>query len=85
VAIISREHIQEPKIEAGEAGIILKSDGTFRVFNTFSDPAHLTPSQLEIGRKLVALAAVLQDPEILGLLISNASAFGETISLKMDS
>jgi hypothetical protein len=33
----------------------------------------------------VALAAVLQDPEILGLLISNASAFGETISLKMDS
>jgi hypothetical protein len=85
VAILSRENIQAPTIEPGDAGIILKADGTFRVFNTIADPTNLTPAQLELGRKLLALAAVLKDPEILNLLIQNAGAFGDALSLKMDS
>jgi hypothetical protein len=85
VAIITRENIQPPTIEPGDAGIILKTDGTFRVFNTIADPANLTPAQLELGRKVLALAAVLKDPVILDLLIQNTGAFGDAVSLKMDS
>ncbi|MCA1427329.1 MULTISPECIES: hypothetical protein [unclassified Bradyrhizobium] len=84
-AIITRENIQPPKIEEGDAGIILKADGTFRVFNTIADPTKLIPAQIEQGKKLLALAAVLKDPEILKLITSNIGAFGDVLSLKMDS
>jgi hypothetical protein len=84
-AIITRENVQPPKVEEGDAGIILKADGTFRVFNTIADPANATPIQIEMGRKLLALAAVLKDPEILTLITANIGAFGEILSMKMDS
>lgn len=85
MAVITRENIQHPSIAVGDAGVILKADGTFRVFNTIADPTNLTPAQLEIGRKLLALAAVLTDPVILDLMIQNAGEFGDAIALKMDS
>ncbi|MCK1534204.1 MULTISPECIES: hypothetical protein [unclassified Bradyrhizobium] len=84
-AIITRENVQPPVVEEGDAGIIIKADGTFRVFNTIADPANATPEQIELGRKLLALAAVLKDPEILGMLMNNAGVFGDVLSLKMDS
>jgi hypothetical protein len=85
VAIITRENVQAPQITEGDAGIILKKDGTFRVFNTIADPSNPTPAQRDQGRRLIALAAVLKDPVILDLLIQNASAFGDVLSVKMDS
>jgi hypothetical protein len=85
VPIIERENVQKPTIAEGDAGIILKADGTFRIFNTIADPTNLTPAQRELGQKLLALATALQDPVILDLLYQAAAASGDAISLKMDS
>lgn len=84
MAIIERENVQTPTVEEGDAGIILKADGTFRVFNTFKDPTNLTPAQREVGKKLIALAAALHDQTILDLLYNGAGAMGG-VKLKMDS
>lgn len=85
MAIIERENVQRPTVEEGDAGIILKADGSFRIFNTIADPTRLTPAQRETGKKLIALATALQDPVILDILMQAASTSGEVISLKMDS
>ncbi|MCK1543368.1 hypothetical protein IVB12_15740 [Bradyrhizobium sp. 179] len=85
MAIIERENVQAPTVAEGDAGIILKADGTFRVFNTIADPANLTPAQRELGKKLIALATALQDPTILELLYQAAGLFDDVVKIKMDS
>lgn len=57
-------------IEEGDAGVILKNDGSFQVFNTYKnpDPAKMTPRQLEQMETILALVAALKVPEIMNVL-----------------
>lgn len=74
-ALIEMPVGQLPKIEAGDAGIILKADGSFQVFNTETsiDPDNLSEQQLELGRKIMGLSAALQVPEIMEILVRLAN------------
>ena len=58
-------------IDEGDAGIVFKPDGTFRLFNTHTDMAEgkpLTAVQLEQGRKLQAFSLALQVPAVMDFL-----------------
>lgn len=68
------ENIVCEPIGDGDAGIILKSDGSFRAFSTgFIDPNNLTEGQVDQATKLRALAVALNTPEILAVLIQMAN------------
>lgn len=70
-ALLTRENLVSAPIAEGDAGIILKTDGSFRVFSCAKlDPENLTPAQREQGEKLVALAVALSQPTIMDLLLT---------------
>jgi hypothetical protein len=54
-------------VEHGDAGVILKPDGSFKVFSTGVD-GPLTPAQEAQGRKLIALTIALRYPEVMAVL-----------------
>lgn len=61
-------------IEDGDAGIVLKPDGSFKLFSTGKiDFANMTEAQLAQGEKLVALAIALTVPDIMTMLNQMAS------------
>ncbi len=61
-------------IEEGDAGIVLKPDGTFKVFSTGKiDANNMTEAQLDQGEKLVALSLALTIPQILNMLKTMAA------------
>jgi hypothetical protein len=73
-------------IETGDAGIVIKADGSVKIFNTHKhlDHNNMTHEQLAQGEKLLALAVALSTPEIMNLLIemSNDPRFvGNDINL----
>jgi hypothetical protein len=58
--MLKLENIVSAPIEEGDAGIILKPDGSFKVFSTGAiDPKHLTNGQVDQGTKLIALSVAL--------------------------
>lgn len=64
------QEVSATPITEGDAGIILKTDGTFQIFNTHRMiGSELTATQLAQGEKLLALACALQHPEIMDTLI----------------
>ncbi len=82
--LIDQTNIAMPKFEDGDAGIILKADGTFRVWNTIKDPTHPTEAQLNQGRILLAFSAALQLPQIMDVLLTVANdpaVFNETVDI----
>jgi hypothetical protein len=72
-ALIDQTNLQFPRFEDGDAGIILKADGSFRVWNTIKDPGNPTPYQLEQSRILLAFMAALKLPQIMDVLFQVAS------------
>jgi hypothetical protein len=75
-----------PHIEPGDAGIILKGDGTFQLWNTFKDiaPENLTPHQIEVGKILMGFAAALKLPQIMQVLhtvANDKNIFSETVDV----
>lgn len=62
--LINRENIGPPTVVEGDAGIVLKPDGSFRIFNTIDFSKPLSPESRELGCKLLVLAAVLNDPDL---------------------
>ena len=75
-ALLKSENVNYKfEVEEGDAGIILKKDGTFRVFNTHAnlDPKALTPRQIEQGKQILGLSAALQLPELMEILVNAAS------------
>lgn len=55
--------------EAGDAGLIIKPDGTFAIINSFdADPAKMTPEQAETIKKLRALCVPLRLPQVMDML-----------------
>lgn len=78
MANLTLENIVSAPIEQGDAGIILKPDGTFKVFTTgHIDAANLTEAQKGQGEKLMVLAGVLVDDDLYAaalVAVSNHSA-----------
>lgn len=75
-ALLTREMLSDRfEWEEGDAGIVLKKDGTFRVVNTHQniDPKNLTPRQIEQTNQLLALAAVLRVPSFMQTMLRAAS------------
>jgi hypothetical protein len=66
-SLLKLENMVSAPIQEGDAGVILKPDGTFKVFST-GVKGELTPAQHEQGRKLLAIAVALQHPEIMDIL-----------------
>lgn len=72
--LLGPSQLQSSPIEEGDAGIVLKSDGTFRVFSTGNiDPNNMTEAQLDQGEKLVALSLALSIPDVLNMLKAMAN------------
>jgi len=65
--LLTLENTVTSPIEHGDAGVILKPDGTFKVFSTGVD-GPLTPAQEAQGRKLIALSIALRYPEVMMVL-----------------
>ena len=68
---LTLDNLTPKPIEEGDAGIILKPDGSFQIFNTHKhiDGTNLTPEQLRQGRILLALATASAHPELLDVLL----------------
>lgn len=61
-------------ISEGDAGIILKADGSFQVFTTgHIDPKAMTSIQLDQGKTLMAFTLALRIPQIMDLLVDLAN------------
>lgn len=57
-------------IAEGDAGIVIKADGSFQIFTTGTiDPNAMTESQIRQGQILMALATALNTPELLQVLL----------------
>jgi hypothetical protein len=85
-ALINQKNLALPTLEEGDAGIILKKNGEFLLWNTHAaiDPENLTERQAEQARILAAFTAALRIPEIMAVLLDVASdphIFGSTIDV----
>lgn len=69
-SLLTLENVTAAPIENGDAGIILKADGSFRVFNCHEglDPSKVTEAQKDQARKLMAFAVALQVPAVMEIL-----------------
>jgi hypothetical protein len=75
MTLLNKSNLTSRPIERGDAGIILRADGSFDIFNCFEfvgDPPVLTPHQHETGERLLAFSVALQIPDIMSLLKSIA-------------
>lgn len=73
-SLLTRENIVSSPIQDGDAGIVLKPDGTFQVFSTGRiDGENLTSEQELQGQKLMALAVALKFPQVMSLLLDMAN------------
>ncbi|AMB48323.1 hypothetical protein [Methylobacterium sp. AMS5] len=70
-ALLTADDFVSAPIEEGDAGVILKEDGTFKVFSTAKLGADgLTEAQQKQGTLLMALAVALKNPTIMETLIT---------------
>jgi hypothetical protein len=69
-SLLTLENVTAAPIEAGDAGIILKADGSFRVFNCHEglNPDNVTEAQKDQARKMMAFAVALQVPAVMEIL-----------------
>ena len=84
--LISQAQIVATPIGEGDAGIILRADGSFQIFNCHSDldPQNLTERQIEQGETLQALSVALQIPQVMEVLLRMASdpaIVGDTVDV----
>jgi hypothetical protein len=84
VALLGTQNFADAPIQEGDAGLILRKNGDFQIFNTHAsiDPENLTDRQREHGDILRAFSLALQIPNVMELLkaMSNDPAIiGATI------
>lgn len=74
-AHLTLKEITATPIQEGDAGVILKKDGTFEIFNAHAniDPANMTERQLEQGQILMALSVALKIPAVMAILVNMAN------------
>lgn len=70
MALLNQGNIATTPISEGDAGLVLKKDGSFQIFNTHADidPTNMSPRQIEQTETLMAFAVALQHPEIMTIL-----------------
>lgn len=68
------DNIVATPIQDGDAGLIIRADGTMQLFNCFdmSDPSKITQAQIATHEKLMALALATQLPDIMDVLLTMA-------------
>ena len=66
-SLLTLENVLSAPIEHGDAGIIIKPDGSFKVFATGVE-GDLTPEQMQQGEILVALSVALKFPQVMEVL-----------------
>lgn len=71
--LLTIKNIVTSPIAEGDAGIILKPDGTFKVFSTGDIGGELTEQQKAQGQKLVALAMALSIDMVMDTLLEMSS------------
>lgn len=74
-AKLSLQQLTPRLIENGDAGIILKADGTFQLFNVNDsfDPENMTDRQRQQGEQLFALSIALNIPAVMQILVQMAN------------
>jgi hypothetical protein len=89
VELIGNENLQPPEIMEGDAGVVLKLDGTFRIFQTsVIDADNMTERQIEQGNQILGIAAALRVPELMATLIDaakNPELFEKVVTLRRTS
>jgi hypothetical protein len=85
-ALISAANLVSQPIGEGDAGIILRKDGSFQIFNTHEniDSENLTERQVQQGEILMAFAVAMQIPDVMKLLV-NISKDPEVISTTINT
>lgn len=75
MSLLTLDQVTNQPLASTDAGIVLKEDGTFRVFNLHKDidPNNITEAQGAQMRKIMALTFVLQTPELLDQLYDAAA------------
>ena len=69
-AVLTEKNFANAPIQEGDAGLILKPDGTFQIFTTGEiDPKGLTDVQMDQAIRLNCLALALTSEEIMEMLI----------------
>jgi len=84
-ALLDQSNVTLPQFEEGDAGIILKANGSFVVWNTHKNinPETMTEKELWQGKALMAFAAALKIPQIMDVLMQVATdpqVFDQVIS-----
>jgi hypothetical protein len=81
--ILRLSNLSQVRIEENDAGIILKPDGSVRVFTTGEiDGNNLTPAQQEQGERLAVIMAVLGNNALFTAIYNQlveAEAAGEDL------
>lgn len=76
MALITKNELQQDRIAEGDCGVILKKDGSFRLFNCYDDlkpGMPMNPRQLEQGKAMAAFALLLTMPEMLDIVAGMAT------------
>jgi hypothetical protein len=68
-ALINVTNLAIPKFEPDQAGIILKADGSFLIWNTFKNPSNPTELQTQQMSQLLGFSAALQLPAVMDVLL----------------
>lgn len=83
--LLTLENIVSSPIAEGDAGVILKADGSWNVFSTSKlGETGLSPAQMEQGKKLIALSVALKHPQIMEILMQMANdpaLVGDTVDV----
>jgi hypothetical protein len=68
--MFTEKNLVKGPIENGDAGLVIKQDGTALVFNTFNiaDPETVTDEQIETMKNLAALSFALSQPTVMAQL-----------------
>lgn len=70
MALIEISNLASHPIQEGDAGIILRKDGSFQIFNTHAalDADNLTDRQMEQAEMLMAFAVAIHVPAVMEVL-----------------
>lgn len=70
MSLITAANLATQPIQEGDAGLILRKDGNFHIFNCHAtiDVDNLTPRQIEQVEILQAFAVALKHPQVMEVL-----------------
>lgn len=68
-ALLTQSHLLEAPIGEGDCGIVLKPDGSFRVFSTGEVGTNTNQVQMDNMMKVMGFALALQVPPLMQILL----------------